>query len=259
VILVVLAARAYAQECHPLPGAHVPEPAPHEQPADKLHGDRIVGVRAGFALETAAIDDGLGRHGSYRGAVTSLELQALGARARVAIGAYDVDWGQRARGLGDTQLAIQRAIVTAGGTDLGAAMSATLPTGDPRGELGMGHPMVMPALWARHAWPRSSLLASIVYGSMLGGHHHGMVEPITSPMNAEELAAAIRGGYTWGRMELAATVSGAVPIGEGLARGAVTGSARWVLGASELALDLSLPAGGTPIQARGVVELSRGF
>lgn len=257
-VVAATAGSAHAQECHPLPAAHVPEPPSREASADP-RGLPIAAVRAGFSLETAAIDDGLGRRGTFEGAVTSLEVSALGARARVAIGGYHVDWGQRATGLGDLQIALQRAVATLGETRIGAAMSATLPTGDVRDELGMGHPMVMPGVWARWADDRSSLLASLVYGSMLGGHHHGMVEPITSPMNAEEMAAALRAARSVGATELAATLSGAAPIGPGLARGAVGAGARWWLAGNELGVEVSVPFGGTPIRARLVVDLARGF
>ncbi len=260
VVLAVLAAAgtAHAQECHPLPGAHVPEPASREASADP-RGLPIIGVRAGFSLEAAAIDDGLGRRGSFQGAITSLEVSALGARARVALGGYRVDWANHATGLGDLQLAVQRAVATIGDTRVGAAMSATIPTGDVRDELGMGHPMVMPAVWARWADERSSLLASVVYGSMLGGEHHEMIEPIVSPMNSEELAAAVRAARTIGRTEVSASMSGAAPIGPGFSRGAIGAGARWVVAGSELGVDLSVPFGGTPIKTRLVVELMRGF
>ena len=121
-------------------------------------------------------------------------------------------------------------------TQLGAALSATLRTGDVRDELDVGHPMVMPGGWADG---RSSPLVSIVYGAMLGGHHHGMVAPVVSPMNSEEVSGGMRAGHRFGRTELAMTANGAIPIGPGLYRGAV------------VAL--------TPIHARGVFEISRLF
>jgi hypothetical protein len=253
------AAPAFAQECHPLPATRVPAPAPTERGADGALREPTISMRAGFAVETAAIDDGLGRSGNYRGAVTSIEVMALGTRARVSLGAYEVDWGQQGRGLGDAHIALQRAVVAVGPTDIGVALSATLPTGDVAAELGMGHPMVMPAAWARWSGESSSVLGSVVYGSMLGGHHHGAPAPIQSPMNAEEIAAALRLGRTFGRTELSTSVSGAIPIGDGVARAAVGGAARWLFGATELGVDVSTPFGGTPIQARGVVEISRGF
>ena len=257
--LLACAAPAFAQECHPLPGTDVPAPPPREAPTETDRGAPIVGVRAGMAFEAAAVDDGLGRHGNYTGAISSVEVAALGVRARVSLGAYHIDWGQRGSGLGDAQVAMQRAVVGFGETRLGAAISATLPTGDVRDELGMGHPMIMPAVWGRWAHDRSSLLVSVVYGSMLGGHHHGMVEPVVSPMNSEEVSAGVRAGHTFGRTELAATASAATPIGPGLSRGAVGGAAHWAFGATELGIDLSAPFGGTPIHARGVLEISRGF
>jgi hypothetical protein len=240
VALVVLhALPARAQECHPLPAAHVPGAAPREAKGDPTLGGYPIGVRAGFGIEAAAIDDGLGRSGSYRGAVTSMEVAALGARARVSLAAYDISWGQRGRGLGDLHVAVQRAVTAVGATNLGISLAATLPTGDVADELGMGHPMAMPAVWGKWAGERSSLLASVVYGTMLGGHHHhGSPAPVPSPMNAEEIAAALRAGRTFGRTELSTSVSGAMPIGEGAARAAVGAGARWLLGATELAVDL---------------------
>lgn len=261
IIAAVLAAAApaFAQECHPLPGTHVPDAPPREAPAELDAGSPIIGMRAGMGFEAASIDDGLGRHGNYTGAISSVEVAALGARARVSLGAYRIDWGQRGTGLGDVQLALQRAVVKLGETQLGAAVSATLPTGDVRDELGMGHPMIMPAAWGRWTHGRNSLLLSIVYGSMLGGHHHGMVEPVVSPMNSEEVSGGMRAGHRFGRTELAMTANGAIPIGPGLARGAVGGAAHWEFGDTELGFDLSAPFGGTPIHARGLFEISRGF
>jgi hypothetical protein len=243
--LVVLgfAARAHAQEC--------------------LHTARStssLAMRAGIAVEAGAIDDDLGRSGHYRGTVASLELAALGGRARVALGAYQVDWGQTGQGLGDLQLGVERAVADLGNTKLGLALSATLPTGNVRHDLGMGHAMLMPTAWARWHRDRSSLLAMLLYGTMLGDQHvHGMAGPIPSPMNAEEVATAVRGGRTFGRTELSATISGATPIGEGSTRGGVGAGARWTFGSTELAVDATAAFGGTPLQARGVVEISRGF
>jgi hypothetical protein len=83
--------------------------------------------------------------------------------------------------------------------------------------------------------------------------------PVVSPMNSEEVSGGIRAGHLFGRTELAATANGAVPIGPGLARGAVGGAAHWIFADAELGLDISAPFGGTPIHARGLFEISRGF
>lgn len=241
---VMLAApHAHAQECH-----HPPR------------SESSLVMRAGLALEAAAIDDDLGRSGTYRGAVTSIEIAALGGRARVALGAYQVDWGQTGAGLGDVQLGVDRAVLGLGATQLGLALSATLPTGDVADDLGMGHAMIMPAAWARWSGDSSALLATLVYGSMLGNSHaHGMAGPLPSPMNAEELAASLRASRRFRRTELSTAVSGATPIGDGGTRAGLGAGARWMSGPTELAVDLSAAFGGTPIQARGVVEVSRGF
>jgi hypothetical protein len=243
VLVAVMADSASAQECH-----------------HTARSTSTLALRAGVAVEAGAIDDDLGRSGHYRGAVTSIELAALGGRARVALGAYQVDWGQTGEGLGDLQLGVERAIVRFGETKLGLALSATLPTGSVRHDLGMGHAMVMPAAWARWQHERSSLLATVLYGSMLGDEHaHGMAGPLPSPMNAQEVAASLRGSHTFGRTELSTTVSGAAPIGDGASRAGVGAGARWTFGPTELGIDLSAAFGGTPTRARGIVEISRGF
>lgn len=244
--LVLLASRAaMAQECHP-----VADPATHELPS--------VALRTGLALESAAIDDGLGRSGYYEGAIGAVELTAFGARARVSLGAYHVDWGQRGTGIGDLQLAVQRGVVSIGAVQLGAAVGATLPTGDVMNELGMGHPMIMPGGFARWSMGGTSVLASAAYGTMLGsGHHHASIGPIPSPMNAEEIAGALRAAHDLRGTELSATASGAVPIGMGSSRAALGAGARWRVGETGLGLEFTAPFGGTPIHARLLAELTR--
>ena len=242
--LVVLAGGpASAQECH-----------------HTARSTSALALRAGVAVEAGAIDDDLGRSGHYRGTTASVEVAALGGRARVALGAYQVDWGQTGQGLGDLQLGVERAVATAGPMTLGLALSATLPTGSVRHDLGMGHPMVMPAAWARFRRDESALLATVLYGSMLGDQHaHGMAGPLPSPMNAEEAGASLRGSHVFGRTELSTTISGATPIGEGESRVGFAAGARMTFGPTELGIDLSAALGGTPTRARGIVEISRGF
>jgi hypothetical protein len=243
VAMLVSAEPARAQECH-----------------HTARSTSKLALRAGVAVEAGAIDDGLGRSGHYRGTVASVELAALGGRARAALGAYQVAWGQTGQGLGDLQLGVERGVTDLGALQLGLALSATLPTGSVRDDLGMGHAMLMPAVWSRWQGDDSALVASLMYGTMLGDQHvHGMAGPIPSPMNATEVAASLRGSHMLGRTEVSATVSGATPVGDGSARGGLGAGARWAFGATELAVDAAAAFGGSPVQARGVVEVSRGF
>ncbi|HEU0035818.1 MAG TPA: hypothetical protein VFQ53_34635 [Kofleriaceae bacterium] len=257
---------AGAQECHDLPPSQLPTAAPRHESAtdDREPPAPLLAVTTGLRLEAAAIHDPYDQPGSYQGAIPSLELTALGVRARVAVGFYRVElMTVDGSGLGDLQVGLQRAIVAiTASTQLGATVSATLPTGDRTLALGMGHPMVMPSLYAHWTDSRSSVLASVGYGRMLasGAHHH--FGPLVSPMNPEEVSAAVRGARRLGtRTELAAAVSGALPLtDDGDARAAIAASARWQLGdATELGVELSAPFAGSPIDARGAVDVSRTF
>jgi len=137
--------------------------------------------------------------GEYQGAVVrasyvsrSFEIGASNALYRI------VRNGKPDRGLGDLTVFGNANLFARGSSTGGAHVMAMLPTGDAMLGLGMGHVMLMPALW--YAWTpdAGSLSVALGYSQAIGGGHvhaaHGGGGwPLVDPMTASEMIYDVTG------------------------------------------------------------------
>lgn len=74
--------------------------------------------------------------------------------------------------------------------DAGVVAGVSVPTGDSRHGMGMGHVMVMPGLFASWSAGRLRVAASSGYSRALGaeGHHDHAPWPLVSPMLVSEVS-----------------------------------------------------------------------
>jgi hypothetical protein len=169
------------------------------------------------------------------------------------------------RGPGDLTLGARVPLwrSTGGALALGAELSASLPTGDETLDLGMGHAMIMPGLFA--LFGRGALAASALvgWGRALGpasGHVHGAAvpKPLVSPMNMEELEVSLAG--TWRFLpgfSVRGSVAGAEPVGQAGLRRAAAGAGLWWGAAGFTAgIEGQVPLTGDPYRARGIVTVA---
>jgi hypothetical protein len=146
---------------------------------------------------------------------------------------------------------------------LGVAVSA--PTGSQRDGLGMGHVMVMSALWA--SWTRGELTfaASGGYGraigaSQSGDHAHG-TGPIVDPMNLSEITWSASGDYQVARaLRLGARLGGAIALeNTGVHRTIGAARAIWTAGRVDTTAEVQVGIAGDPFDVRGMIETALRF
>ena len=137
-----------------------------------------------------------------------------------------------------------------------AAVSA--PIGDDEHGFGMGHPMLMPALFGMLHVDRVMLAATAGYSIAIGGegdgHDHGMW-PIVEPMNRSELTWSAAGDVAITReLQGGARLSGGVPIGDGDHR--LVGALRVGFTSGRMTTAAEIQAGlvGDPFNVRGLVS-----
>ncbi len=149
----------------------------------------------------------------------------------------------------------------------GLELAASLPTGNPDHELGMGHVMLMPSAWGTLMSGRFGLSARLGYAAAIAGssehhHHGGGTSPLVDPMNESELDAAAAGSFAVTPLVGArAGFYGAVPIAteDGRARAAGfagVGVQNQRFGTS---MELHLPLAGDPFTAKLLLEVGTRF
>ncbi len=212
---------------------------------------------AGIGLVAARYDTEI-FVGDYQGVLPSVMWMRGRFGVAANVGLYRLtENGARRYGLSDVVLSGQVTLVEHDGTLVGLALPVSLPTGDHATGFGMGHMMVMPAVWASGSVRRVQVGGSAGYARAIGGetdHDHGSW-PLVDPMNLQELTwtASV---YVPLSRELHAGVrmSGGVPIGSGRQR--VTGGVRaiWTARAVETAFEIQAGFAGDPFILRGLVE-----
>jgi hypothetical protein len=257
-VLAASARPAFGQLCHApaLPAAHAGHaahagPRPHAQAAVAVEAQRLPGS-ADVQGVTPSLHAGYGRF-ALRVAVPTYRLARDGAATAV--------------GLGDVTVETSAELLTAAAWRAGVSLGAGVPTGARDDGLGMGHTMLMPALWASAQPGRVRLAGSLSLGASVesddgGGHdhHHGHTVPVVNPMNRREVGGSLRAGYAPIQpLEVYALALGAAPIGDGVTRTAVGIGARWQLGAWSVGGEADAGVVGRPFIARGVLDLTRHF
>jgi hypothetical protein len=145
----------------------------------------------------------------------------------------------------------------------GIAIAVSVPIGEQRTGLGMGHLMVMPAMFVGVTIDRVRLGATAGYGRALGDagedHDHGQW-PIVEPMNFSELTWGVSGDVGVVRSVTAgARLLGASPIGDGQSRVVAAARTVWTTGRVETGFELQAGLHGDPFSVRGVLETTLRF
>lgn len=224
----------------------------HGEVLDPSEGSRFT---ASATVIGGRFDRAQGR-GDYEGLSLALKLRAGGARYGVVVPSYRIDRsGSTSVGLGDVGVRADVPVVSLFDRTLevGVGVGATLPTGSAQDELGMGHAMAMPWLFA-------SLRLGIVNGEVEVGSAHALADhahtstasgtlvhvarPVVDPMNANEVWGSAAATLPLGLLQLVPTLRGARPLGEGEARLNGGLGLRLPLGPASVAAGVELPLVG---------------
>ncbi|MDB4962418.1 MAG: uncharacterized protein JWP01_2417, partial [Myxococcales bacterium] len=170
-------------------------------------------------------------------------------------------------GPGDAMVHGQATVLGHAARSAGVALAISAPTGSARDGLGMGHVMLMPALWGSWSVGDVTVAASGGYGRALGAssgdggeHVHGS-GPIVDPMNFSELTWSASGELAVAKaLRLGARVGGAFALGEG-GTDRTIGAVRALWSAGRVATSAELQVGlvGEPFNVRGIVETALRF
>jgi hypothetical protein len=218
-----------------------------------------LGVLAASYAQTSFVGD-------YQGVTPELSWTNGRFAASTMIGAYRLRKnGALYHGVGDLFVHGQATIVGRAAASVGVVLALSAPTGSQRDALGMGHFMVMPALWGTWTTGAVTLAASGGYGHAIGAdsdaeHAHG-TGPIVDPMNLSELTWSASGDLAVARaLRLGARIGGAITLDDGgvdRTIGAVR--AVWTEGRVETAAEVQVGIAGDPFRVRGVVETALRF
>jgi hypothetical protein len=211
----------------------------------------------------AASFDTMFYSGNYQGIVADLHWSNERFGAGVSAARYRVEEnGARFYGFGDLVAHAQATLVGDHHHRAGLLAAVSVPIGDDRHGMGMGHAMAMPAAFVAGHIDRIALAATAGYSRAIGGdseHDHG-VWPIVEPMNFSELTWSARGEYAiTPAVHGGVRFSGGVPIGSGDHR--LVGALRvaWTNGRFTSAGELQAGLVGDPFTLRGVVSTALTF
>jgi len=217
---------------------------------------------AGVSMVAASFDTMI-YSGNYQGVVAAASWANQRFAAAASVPLYRIEEnGASYLGLGDIVVSGQVTVVGDHHAHAGVVAAVSAPTGDNVHGLGMGHPMVMPALFGSWMYERIALSATGGYSRAFGstdGHDHGMW-PIVEPMNMVEVTWSTAGEVAiTPHVQAGARFSGGIPIGNGDHR--IIGALRVGWGSGRLATAAELQAGlvGDPFNLRGVVSTTWSF
>ncbi len=168
-------------------------------------------------------------------------------------------------GLGDFVVHGQAALLVGHTTQAGLLAAVSAPTGNDVNGLGMGHWMLMPALWGAWRIERLVLTGSFGYSRAVvhasAQHDHGMW-PLVEPMNMSELTWSGAGEVALGEgVRAGARLSGGVPVGILPGHDRMVGAARIAWGTHRIDTSAELQAGlvGDPFTIRAVIATAVQF
>jgi hypothetical protein len=243
--------------------------APAVAAADHQHG-MVAGASeqestfaAGLSLVAAEFDT-MEYGGDYQGLVPSVRWVGGRFAASANIGVYQLKKnGLEMVGAGDAMVHGQARLLGDDRVGVGVALAVLAPIGDHQAGLGMGHPMVMPAVSGRWSDGQVAFDGSLGYGKAFGGaqsHHSHGAWPLVDPMNLQELTFTASGDLSLARaLRVGGRVSGGAPIGDGATR--VIGGVRvlWTEGRVDTAFEIQAGLAGDPFRLRGVLETAVRF
>jgi hypothetical protein len=257
-----------AQTCH--------APSLRQRPDDEVH----VGLTHLFATFSDANGSG-----SHDGLIPTVAWSRPWVTAELAVPVYRLSrTGDEDIGLGDIAVDVRVALLRtdSGEVSGGLELAAMLPTGDADRELGMGHVMLMPGVWARVAGEAFSVMAQLAYGTALGDGYHashagglhdhhggepGSAAPIprayprVNPMNGSELEHALALAYAvHPNLSLTARWIGALAVErEGTTRGVdrqlIGPGVQIETGVLDSAVEVQVPFVGDPFDFRLSVSI----
>jgi hypothetical protein len=216
-------------------------------------------LAAGASLVAASFDQKF-YGGDYLGVVPSAVWSNSKFAAIASIGVYRISLnGATYTGLGDVGVHAQAQLLRRDDFEVGVLAGISLPSGDDRHGLGMGHLMLMPGAFATWTHQRVRVSTTLAYGRALGrsGHEHG-AWPIVSPMLMAEVSwnagvdVRITDAITAG-----ARASGGLPAGEGgTSRAIIGGRVGWRRSRLDTSFELQAGVVGDPFSVRGVLATS---
>lgn len=216
---------------------------------------------AGVSLVAAQFDT-MEYGGAYQGMVPAVQWTHGRFAATASAGVYRLEKnGLELYGAGDTVVHGQARAIERGGASAGVALALSVPTGDSRQGLGMGHVMAMPAAYVRWGNEAVGIDGSVGYGHAVGGDgHHVHGGPLIEPMNQQEITFTAGGDVALARrVRAGGRVSGAAPVGSGTTRVIGGARVRWSDGRVETAFELQAGLAGDPFTVRGVLETALRF
>jgi len=221
-------------------------------------------VSIGVAVQAAEFET-MSYVGSYQSIAPTVAWMHGWFGANATLGLYHLDEnGRGTYGMGDAMLGAHAAVIRRGEAEAGVALHVMLPTGSEVDNLGMGHVMVMPALWG--AWQGGRLGASASAGyaraltSLDGAHHDHGPTPLVDPMNLQELTWSVAADVEVGHhVRLGGRAQGGVPIGDGRTRVISGGRVAWGMARVSTAFELQVGLAGDPFTVRGVLETALRF
>ena len=253
-VSTITAGSARAQHDH----HHHGDPAPA--------GDAPAAVRpfeVGLALVGARYDQML-YTGDYAGVGLSVAWHRGRLGLRASVPAYHLRRnGQVIDGVGDATVGADVLAVQRGALSVGGGVTVTLPTGEQLTGLGMGHLMLMPALWASRDGGALSLGATVGWCGAIGAdpaHHDHGAWPLVEPMSSSELMASVRGDVAVARRVTAGVrLLAAFPLQGDPTRvvGGVGG--RWRGERTETGAEVQAGLAGDPFTVRALVTSALRF
>ncbi len=238
------------------PQHHAPDHPPHHERVEEVARSSFAAgvqlVAARFNTQTYI--------GDYQGLTPSLAWSRARLAASANTGLYRLtENGRVVHGVGDLVVTGQVTLIQRSGAMLGLVMPISLPTGDHVTGLGMGHVMLMPAVWGATTLGSLDLGASVGYGRALGDtgatHDHG-VWPLVDPMNMQEITWTATAELPLGRaIRVGARMNGGVPLDD-VGHDRVVGGLRtsWTEGRVETRFELQAGLVGDPFSFRGLLE-----
>ena len=204
--------------------------------------------------------------GNYEGANVGVAWRYGRYEVAARGSAYQIDRnGKTYRGFGDVMVHGAITIVERETVAAGAHFMVMAPTGDEMKGLGMGHWMLMPAVWGNWSPNAFAVGGSIGYARGIGGagihdeHGGGAAWPLVDPMSFSEItfdatamytvATGLRAGVRW---------LGAIPLDDDVR---MIGAARiaWRTGRIETTAEVQAGLAGDPFRIRGVVSTAMRF
>jgi hypothetical protein len=249
--LLLAADAAHAQTCHP----------------PSLREPSETGFHVGFVGIVATFSDV--EHGDYQGVIPNLSWHHPWVTAELALPWYRLEReDQEAIGLGDLTTDVRVAVyrIESGALAFGPELAVSFPTGDADKQLGMGHVMAMPGVWARLEVEKLSIMAQLAWGRALAsaeahaehaGHEgHESVAPLAgprvNPMNMTEFEHALGVRYAvHPNLAVTARWLGAVPLDDtGVERQLIGPGLQLTADALDASIEALVPVAGDPFDVR---------